>query len=126
MGERKRKPMVGYDENGIPRWLTHDMRVYGILKRSRGRVNRRLIRMLKIQRARSPWFDGANEYNDSVQSERIREERKELWALRRLVDLRTRERKMAREANEVLLRSVTQLTKENDDLRARLQPGSST
>lgn len=49
----KRKVMGGYDRNGIPLWMIRDMTYYTHMDSCRHRVQRRLIRMLKVQSLQS-------------------------------------------------------------------------
>lgn len=43
------KRFCGYDKDGIPLWLLFHMRYYEHLETSRARVQRRLVRMLKVR-----------------------------------------------------------------------------
>lgn len=115
--ERKRRTLVGHGDGGVPSWL--DMLLWAIESPDRDRLRRRLIRMLKILKARSPWYDGNNEYNDSVQRERLREDRKELWMMRLWMQ------KAQAENLALAMRSRNQ-QQEIDALRARLPPGLNT
>lgn len=110
--EQKRKVFWGYSDYGVPNWIVFALFGTQTSSAPKHRIHRRLIRMLKVMKARSPWYDGTNEYNDSVQRERVREERKELWLL---------------QINNRLLRDrINDLEMEIALVRVRVPPGPST
>ncbi len=135
MQEPKRKVMGGYGEGGIPNWLLHHMKYYGHLDSSAQRIRRRLIRMLKVLKAK----------DDQVMEARIEAVRgtvsrslnrhDEIQALKRERDHWKANHDSQVKVNRLLrdrpdmgerARLVALLMQENDELRARLQPGSST
>lgn len=145
--QQKRKVMSGYGEGGIPLWLLRDLKYLQFLGFPTGRHRRRLIRMLKVQSAQ---FDrilaaGVGEVcRSAVLKFDIRQLKAKIASLESGEEVGTlmRERNHWKanhdhqvQVNRLLrdrpdlgerARLVAHLMQENDQLRARLQPGAST
>lgn len=94
--------LPGYGWDGMPLWLYSALMYYSTSPSDQKRIDRRLIRMIKVLKGRAP-YTSPGEWGDRTRAGDVhREQRKEIWAL---------EIKCAK------------LTEENDELRARLKPG---
>ncbi len=143
MGAFGGEPLIGeglrgYREDGVPLWLYNALMYYSSSAPDQKRVDRRLIRMLKVINGRAPYDDSPGEWGSrSKAGERIREQRKVIWALELLNAKLTREKAILAQMNSCPTHGqtpnawgcpecVVELRRENAKLKAalaRLNPG---